>query len=366
MRIISPPSAKLLTFLFAACKYDVSFRSRKVFIYGLLFICLVNPFRAHAQKEIGHFAPGVFGIRDFIMPDSGLYGALYTYRYNTQRLNDAEGNEIKSVTINPGPGPGVVVNVDVSVAVGVAAPTFIWVSPWKVLGGRYGAYISPSFSNTTVGASLSIQTGSGRSSVGSQFGFGDLLVQPLWLTWNKKHVDFSFAYGFYAPLGKYNTETIILPGSGAAFTTEASDNIGYGFWTNQFQGAASLYPWADRRMAITTALTYELHGKKKDFDVHPGQNLTLNWGISQYLPLKSDQSVLLEIGPAGYNSWQVSEDSGSDAAPGTKDSVHAIGGQVGITQVKWNTVLNFHYFYEFSSKDRFQGESIGLNIASKF
>ena len=49
-----------------------------------------------------------------------------------------------------------------------------------------------------------------------------------------------------------------------------------------------------------------------------------------------------------------------------KDQVHAIGGQIGLTYVPWNGALNFHYFYEFAAKDRFQGQSIGLNFAIKF
>ena len=49
---------------------------------------------AHAA-EIGHYAPGVVNIRDFAMPEPGLYGVLYTYYYSTDRLNDAE--ETKSI-----------------------------------------------------------------------------------------------------------------------------------------------------------------------------------------------------------------------------------------------------------------------------
>ena len=195
---------------------------------------------------------------------------------------------------------------------------------------------------------------------------GDLFVQPLWLGWTKEHWDFALGYGFYAPVGDYDTETITLPVIGP-LKVEAADNIGYGFWTHQIQGGLSWYPWADRRMAVVTALTYEIHGEKEDFDLTPGQVLTLNWGISQYLPLKKDQTLLLEIGPAGYSSWQITDDTGSAAAnPAVKDEVHAVGGQIGLTHVPWNTTLNFHYFYEFSAQDRFQGQSIGLNIAKKF
>lgn len=173
------------------------------------------------------------------------------------------------------------------------------------------------------------------------------------------------AYGFYAPIGEYETESVTLPG-GASVRVESPDNIGYGFWTHQAQGAVAWYPWEDKRMAVTTVLTHEIHSDKEDFDLTPGRNLTLNWGISQYLPLKKDNSLLLEVGPAGYDSWQVSDDEGSDATSDAHDQVHAVGGQLGVTHVPWNLVVNLHYFYEFAAKDRFQGQAFGISIAKKF
>ena len=80
-------------------------------------------------------------------------------------------------------------------------------------------------------------------------------------------------------------------------------------------------------MAVQNALTWEIHRKKRGFDLTPGQNLTWNWGLSQYLPLKKDQSVLLEVGPAGYSIFQVSDDGAGTAAAtlGVHDSAHAAG-----------------------------------------
>jgi hypothetical protein len=44
----------------------------------------------------------------------------------------------------------------------------------------------------------------------------------------------------------------------------------------------------------------------------------------------------LEIGPAGYSSWQVTDDTGSAAKnPDVHDQVHAVGGQLGLTYVPW-------------------------------
>jgi Putative MetA-pathway of phenol degradation len=93
---------------------------------------------------------------------------------------------------------------------------------------------------------------------------------------------------------------------------------GFGFWTHQFQGAVTWYPMTNKGTAVVIALTYETNGKKEDFDLTPGDNLTLNWGISQFLPLKKDMSLLLEVGPAGYDTWQITHDTGS-AATNTRD-----------------------------------------------
>jgi hypothetical protein len=114
-------------------------------------------------------------------------------------------------------------------------------------------------------------------------------------------------------------------------------------------------------------LTYEIHGEKNDFDLTPGDNLTLNWGISQFLPLTKDQKLLLELGPAGYSSWQITDDTGRDARNGdVHDQVHAVGGQLGLAYVPWNAALNFKYFYEFAAEDRFQGQALTLSLSMKF
>jgi hypothetical protein len=122
---------------------------------------------------------------------------------------------------------------------------------------------------------------------------------------------------------------------------------------------------SDKGTAVVTALTYETNGKKEDIDVTPGDYLTFNWGISQFLPLKKDMSLLLEIGPAGYDTWQITDDSGKDASK-TRDQVHAAGGQLGLTYIPWVLSVNFHGFYEYDAESRFQGSSFGFSVAKKF
>lgn len=315
--------------------------------------------------EIGHYAGGLMNLRDYFVPDPGFYGALYNYGYTTDQLNDSHGNKVKSVTINPPRGGGpITVGVDVNVEMYVLAPTLIYSMDVESLGIRYAALITPTFANANLNAALSTATGHGGRTEASNLGVGDMFVQPAWLGKSFEHWDLSLAYGFYAPIGAYDTATFTLPG-GVSVKGEAADNLGFGFWTHQIQGAAAWYPFDNKGTAVVAALTYETNGKKQDFDLTPGDNLTLNWGVSQILPLKTDKSVLLDVGLAGYDTWQITDDTGS-AATHIRDQVHAVGGQLGLVYMPWHTALTCHGYYEFAAKDRFQGEVFDVSIVKKF
>ena len=316
--------------------------------------------------EIGHFAPGAFNIRDFVLPDPGFYWGVYNYGYRTTRANDVSGNKIDSLKFTGPGGQLTSVCVDVDISVYALSPFVMWISSQKVLGAKYGVMLNPSFSNANINGLLSLENRTGRSVSTGEFNIADTYVQPVWLGWTGRHYDVSYAYGFYVPTGTYKTTTVTLPVVGFVQTLSAS-NTGYGFWTNQNQGALYIYPWSDQRLAIENTLTWEIHRKKRNFDLKPGQNLSWSWGVSEYLPLTKDENVLLEAGATGYSSFQVSDDSGTNAtnAP-VHDSVNAVGVQAGVTSVKRAISLNFSWLHEYSAVDRFQGNSVSLNFAARF
>ena len=171
-------------------------------------------------------------------------------------------------------------------------------------------------------------------------------------------------YGFYAPVGKYSTETMRTPTG--TVNVPASDNIGLGYWTQQLQAGAAWYPWTNKATAVTAVLTWEYNSQQEGTGITYGQNLWLNWGISQYLPLTKDQKLLLEVGPAGYYEWQVSSDTGGTSNPNSRTSVSGIGGQIGLTYVPWNLILNFRGMYEYAAEERVQGSSFSINLLKKF
>ena len=86
--------------------------------------------------EIGHFNGGVMNIRDYLVPDPGFYGVVYNYFYTTDRINDSNGDEIRSVTINPGPGPDLTVGVEADVDMYALAPTLLWVTEVNLMPAK--------------------------------------------------------------------------------------------------------------------------------------------------------------------------------------------------------------------------------------
>jgi hypothetical protein len=336
--------------------------SSKYFFRLTLAVALLGAGGLVRAGDAGHFAGGMMDIRDYFVPDPGFYGALYNYFYTSDRFNDQQGNKVSSVTISPGPGPGTTVDVNVDLNMYVLAPALIWVSPWKVLGAKYGAYVTPTFANASIQGAVSTVRGLGGSVSESTFAPGDLFVQPLWLGWTLPHWDLSTGYGFYAPVGKYSTET----GFFGNVTVPSADNIGLGFWTQQLQGAGAWYPWTNKATAVTATLTYEYNSEQQGTGITYGQNLWLTWGISQYLPLTSDDKLLVEIGPAGYYEWQISDSTGGTSDPSSRTQVSGIGGQLGLTYVPANLILNFRGFYEYHAEERVQGASFGINLVKKF
>jgi hypothetical protein len=337
------------------------FKSVAVFFFAMLM--LVGVFESNGQAaSLGHYAPSVFNIRDYFLPEEGYYFAQYTPFYHSNTYHDSSGDKVDSIVINPGPGPGVKIDVNAKVNMIVVAPVLIASTDFKILGARYGAFINPTLANSSLSATLTTQTLGGFSSTQANYGWGDMLIQPIWLLWSTEHFDIDLAEGFYAPVGKYDT-TKVTVGSNTV-TVPSSSNVGLGFWTNQIQTGAAWYPFDNKGTAVVGALTWEVNSKMEHVDLTPGQRLAVNWGASQYLPVTHDQSRLVEVGLTGYDQWQITNDSGSESN-NVNDQVHAVGGQLGLTIVPSSVSINFRYLHEYSARDRFMGDWYNLSFAVK-
>lgn len=321
---------------------------------------------------VSHFLPGMMNIRDFLVPEKeGVYAALYLGNYSTSELTDKHGNGIETATFrasrNLGPGvpvgASVTANIDPNVDMYLIAPTFVWNTGYKLLGADYAMLMSIPIANTSVGAALDTMTDinlANRAASRNQqlsvddsaFNISDIFVQPLMLGWHGKHYDVSSAYGFYAPSGKYNADDVA--------------NTGLGFWGHQFQLAGAFYPFEHKGTALMLSGTYEVNHETQGKDFTQGGHFTLNWGVSQFLPITDN--VLLEVGPAGYSQWQVQDNQGADQPSflNSPNQVHAVGGQIGLALPKADTQLTFRYLTEYEAESRFRGDYAGFTAAIKF
>jgi hypothetical protein len=336
----------------------------------LLFICFASSAFAGEQ---GHYTPAPMAVRDFVLPPKGVYFLNYNTYYTTDTFKDSNGDEVDSLTASgtltrniglrnrslPVTVTGTAtIDLDIDIDVFVQALGVVVVTDKKILGADYGFIILPTWGHTSVDVEASANA-AGTISVGGisrpfsasgsvniedeETGLADFFIQPLWLGWHGKHYDIGLSWGAFVPTGAYDENEIA--------------NVGYGFYTSQTQASFYYYPVEDKSTAIMFAPTWEVHSKNIDKDVTPGQNITIEYGIGQYLHER------FEIGVHGYHQWQVTEDSGSDAAnEDIEDTVSGIAGQVTFWPIKEKLALVGKYVHEYGAEDRLEGQYGQFNV----
>ena len=91
----------------------------------------------------------------------------------------------------------------------------------------------------------------------------------------------------------------------------------------------------------------------------------------QVLPLKKDQSQLVQLGVVGYDQWQVTDNGGTYSLGGVilpakilpHYSAHAIGGQIGYIAPAKNLSFFFKYYNEYSASSHTLGNSYVIQLA---
>lgn len=341
---------------------------------SILIVFSVSPASAGEQ---GHYAPAAMGIRDFAMPSKGVYFLNYNAYYSTATSKDSDGDELDSISVSGSTTRNISlrgrslpvtitgtanIDLDIDVHVFTQALGVAVVTDTKILGANYGLIILPSWGHASVDVTASA-TAAGTISVGGiskplsaggsvafkddKTGLGDLFIQPLWLGWHGKHYDIGLSWGGYLPTGAYDAND--------------AANIGYGVFTSQTQASFYYYPFEDQSTTFMFAPTWEWHSKNIDKDVRPGQNVTIEYGIGQYLHER------FEIGVSGYHQWQITDDSGADAVNiDTKDRVSGVGGQVTWWAIEDKLALVGKFVQEYGAKDRLEGQFGGINIIWEF
>lgn len=324
--------------------------------------------------EQGHYNPMSIGARDYVMPPKGFYLLGYNTYYGSDTFKDSGAKKLGSLSVSGSRTEYIHVggetipititgnlNIDLDFSLDVFSQvlTFVWVPGVQILGADYAMIIIPSWASVSVEIKAKSDS-SGTITVGditrtlpsrnstvtirdSNTGFGDLYVQPIWLAWRDKHYDISVSYGVYAPTGFYDKDNIA--------------NIGMGFLTQQVQANAYYYPFENQATAFRVTPTYEWHSKKIDKAVQPGQTMTLEYGISQFINPRAEIAVL------GYSQWEITTDVGHAVADkNVFGMVSGIGTEVECWVVEDKCAIVGRFNKEYWAKDRFEGIAWSVNI----
>ena len=307
-------------------------------LIGMLSLCLQSD--ASAQMQ-GHTGKGGWGLASGTQIPEGFVIAPVYVNYGASKLMDKDGEEIPNIT-----------GAERDLSVNALALLGWWVSPYEIFGANYGAMTTLQFSENSIEfASKELE---------SEFGFGDLYLQPVNLGWHFKRLDVIASYGIYFPTGRYDAG--------------ADDNTGMGMWTHELGAGATVYCSENRQWHLSSLAYFEMHSKKKDTDDEVGNILTLQGGLG-----RSFYEGALQVGVAYYAQWKLSADRiGSDSVIGdllnerlrdSKHRVYGLGPEVTIPIAKDDrlyALVTARYQFEFGARSNLQGNMFNLSLQFPF
>ncbi|WP_419657781.1 hypothetical protein Dvar_68850 [Desulfosarcina variabilis str. Montpellier] len=179
------------------------------------------------------------------------------------------------------------------------------------------------------------------------FGLGDMFIDPLVLGWHGKQWDAFLAAGAYMPTGEHDEPT----------------SPGKGYWTFMEQVGGTVYFDTARTLTAAARVRFEQSTKDDDTDTTAGDEMIFEYGLGKDFSLS--QNLLATIGVAGYSYYQLTADSGPEAAD-TKFSGHGVGPEIQLTIFKPFINLTFRYEFEYGVENQTEGDNATFAITGSF
>jgi hypothetical protein len=292
-------------------------RINSLLVGGLLAL----PALVQAQST-GHYPVGVEGIKGATLPPPGWYLRDYNLGYFADSAPD--------VALPPG--------ADFDAFGYVNAPRLIWITGLNILGANYGMDVLVPFGYRE------INIGSTRY---SYTGFGDTQVEPLLLSWHFTRMDIGAGYAFWAPTGE--------------FSTANPAKLGQGFWGHMLTLGLTYYLDPEKTWALSALNRYEFNMEQQDTHITPGQDYTVEWGLSKSL----NATKTIDLGVIGYYQQQTTTDNGPSATD-NRSRVVGLGPELSVAFPKASMFLSVRYAREFAAEYRPEGNNFILTLTKRF
>ena len=313
-------------------KYDSRGFTVLAALMGLLVV-LVAPGRADAQVR-GLYTPGIYSTNSGVQPEPGLSYSNMFLDYTFNELHGPNGERLQA-------NPAFTVLIDFNV--------FEFVSKKKVLGANIAAVALLPVANS----SLSFAA---LGNVAGGAGFADSFYEPINLGWHLTRADIQAGYAFIAPTGRF------VPGS--------TTNIGSGYWGHSPFAGETVYLTKNKALSASAFQFYEFHGTQTDTGVHPGQTMSLDYSVTQVLPLQKNMKTLLQAGVIGYGQWQTTNKTGPTLADNALGRLHygvlGLGAGANVILPERKVSLGFKYYKEFHAVSTVEGYSLQISGAITF
>jgi len=281
------------------------------------------------------------------------------YFYTADKFKDEKGKEPQ---ILAGPGQVNLPSRNNKFEIFTNVTGLFYSSKLKVpfLNARYSASVWSTFGNVVGDVSR------GRIDLikDDKFGYADLYVEPIHLSWEWKRFDLYASYGFWAPTGVYDKDE--------------GTNLGRGRWSHSLNLGMTAYLDKAKSWAVSIAPKYEIYHRQIDYNLTTGDDFLIEWSVSKTFTFWGDNMTpkgpkgppagILDFGAIGYNQWQVTDDSGSSATnTSVHDSVHAAGLELGYSIPKWHGFrVHIRHQREFFARDRTQGHVTAFTFTIGF
>ncbi len=294
--------------------------SIKRLFYLLFVVAAVASFAGNG----GEYVNGVEGIKAGSVPPPGLYTRNYVVFYSADSLAGPDGGNLP-----------VGFNVDVSAVVS----RLIFITKYKFMGADYGFDITLPLVRTSLGIdALALDE--------TRTGFGNVLIEPIILSWHFKRADLSAAVGVFFKTGNFALQHPASPGKDYA--------------TTMFTLGGTIYLDNTRKTTFSILSRYETHGTSSATGISPGNDFHFEFGIGHTFGRFTD------VGIAGYGAWQVGADSGAVSGGDIRDRVLALGPEISTVLPKAGLLLSVRVLKEFKAIDRPEGWIAVTTLTHRF
>lgn len=238
-----------------------------------------------------------------------------------------------------------------SLSVWIDNNTLAYVPKFKLLGANLEFTVDLAFSNDRFfGPALLSSGSSGRVHAA---GLTNTNFVPFDLGWHFKWADLQTGYSVSAPTGRY------VPGS--------LSNVSNGFWTNAWQAGTTIYLTKSKATQISVFNNYAWNTTQQGTGIHPGQNDSVDYSLSQTLSLSKGGKWSLLVGAAGYGQWQTTRNRGQNPVREALEyGVDAAGFTLNLSSPFKSFHLATSVLWEYAARNTFQGRTMSVTGGFQF